>query len=76
LFGRISKGTEAVAEQRHIGDEIWLLDHIDVYLRGRFYFLKKYNRRLAFSYSDYRKYTVSTKEEVVADVESMPKYQF
>jgi hypothetical protein len=64
LFGRISKGTEAVAEQRHVGQEIWLLNHIDVRLLGRFYFLKRYNRRLTFSYSDYKKFTVSTEEKV------------
>jgi hypothetical protein len=64
LFGRISKGTEAVAVQKHVGDEIWLFDHIEVYLKGRFYFLKKYNRRLSFTYTDYKKYTVSTEEQV------------
>ncbi len=69
LFGRISKGTEAVAEQRSVGDEIWVLDNIDVTLRGRFYFLKRYNRRLKFAYSDYRKYTVST-EEVIAPLKA------
>ncbi len=67
LFGRISKGTEAVAEQVHIGDEIWLLDRIDVFLKGRFYFFKKYNRHMTFSYSDYKKYTVSTEEKVATD---------
>jgi hypothetical protein len=64
LFGRISKGTEAVAEQRSVNDEIWVLDNIEVTLRGRFYFLKRYNRRLKFAYSDYRKYTVSTEETI------------
>jgi carboxylesterase type B len=67
LFGRISEGTEAVAEQIHVGDDIWLMERIDVFLKGRFYFLKKYNRRLTFTYSDYKKYSVSTKEHVVAD---------
>ena len=67
LFGRISKGTEAVAVQKHIGDEVWLLDHIDVYLKGRLYFLKKYNRRLSFTYADYKKYTVSTQEKVASE---------
>jgi hypothetical protein len=67
LFGRISKGTEAVAEQRSVGDEIWVLDKIDVLLRGRFYFVKRYNRRLKFDYSDYRKYTVSTKEVIASE---------
>jgi hypothetical protein len=71
LFGRISKGTRAVAVQTHVGDEIWLLDHIEVYLKGRFYFFKKYNRRLSFTYTDYRKYTVSTQEKVAT--ESIPK---
>ncbi len=64
LFGRISKGTEAVAEQRSVGDEIWVLDNLDVTLRGRFYFLKRYNRRLKFDYTDYRKYTVTTEETI------------
>jgi hypothetical protein len=67
LFGRISEGTEAVAEQIHVGDDIWLMERIDVSLKGRLYFLKKYNRRLTFTYSDYKKYSVSTEEQVVAD---------
>lgn len=67
LFGRISEGTEAVAQQMHIGDEIWLLERVDVTLKGRFYFLKKYDRHLTFTYSDYRKYTVSTEEAVATE---------
>ena len=67
LFGRISTGTEAVAQQVHVGDEIWLLDRVDVFLKGRFYFIKKYNRHMTFSYSDYKKYTVSTEETVATD---------
>jgi hypothetical protein len=64
LFGRISKGTEAVAELSHVEDELWLLHHVQVRLLGRFYFVKRYNRRLDFTYSDYRKFTVTTEEKV------------
>jgi hypothetical protein len=64
IFGRISKGTQAIAVMKHIGDEVWLFDTMEVYLKGRFYFLKKYNRRLSFSYSNYKKYTVNTEETV------------
>jgi hypothetical protein len=64
IFGRISKGTHAVAVMKPIGDEVWLLDTIELVLKGRFYFLKRYNRRLTFTYTDYRKYTVSTEETV------------
>ncbi len=64
LFGRISKGTEAVAEQKHVEEGLWLLDHVQVRLLGRFYFLKRYNRRLDFTYSAYQKYTVTTEEKV------------
>jgi hypothetical protein len=64
VFGRISKGTHAVALMKHIGDVVWLFENIDVYLKGRFYFLKKYNRRLSYSYSDYKRYTVNTEETV------------
>jgi hypothetical protein len=67
LFGRIYEGTEAVAEQIHVVDDIWLMERIDVHLKGRFYFLKKYNRQLTFTYTDYKKYSVSTEEHIVAE---------
>ena len=56
-----------VAVMKPIGDEVWHFDKIEVILKGRFYFLKRYNRRLTFSYSDYRKYTVKTEERVIAE---------
>ncbi len=64
LFGRISKGTEAVAELSHVQDELWLLHRVRVRLLGRFYFVKRYNRRLDFTYADYKKFTVTTEEKV------------
>lgn len=67
LFGRISKGTEGMVEQLKVGDDIWLLGHVDVYLNGRFYFLKKYNRRVTYEYTDYKKYTVSTEERIAIE---------
>lgn len=65
IFGRISKGTEAVAEQRRVGDEIWLLDHVDVDLNGRLYFLKRYRRHVSYRYDHYRKTKVETHESVI-----------
>jgi hypothetical protein len=60
LFGRISKGSEAFAEQHRVGDGLWLLSEIDVSLRARFYFFKKYRRRINMAYSDYKRFTVET----------------
>jgi hypothetical protein len=57
LFGRVSKGTEAVATQRLVDDDVWLLDRIDVTLRGRFYFFKVYRRQITYSYTDYAKFS-------------------
>ena len=62
LFGRISKGTEAVPIQKRVGDEIWLLDHVDVKLRGRLYFLKRYRQRITYAYEDYKKTTATAEE--------------
>ncbi|MFQ5790313.1 MAG: hypothetical protein ACE5JI_07510 [Acidobacteriota bacterium] len=64
IFGRVSTGTEAVAEQRRINDELWVLDSISIQLRARFYFLKRYRRRITYSYTDYQRFTVETEEKV------------
>jgi len=62
LFGRVSKGSEATAEQWQDESGLWLLDNITATLDARFYFLKKYRRRIVYSYSDYEKYSVETEE--------------
>ncbi len=62
LFGRISKGSEAVAEQLQAEDGLWLLENITASLEARFYFFKRYRRRITYSYSNYQKYTVETDE--------------
>jgi len=62
LFGRVSKGSEAVAEQLQAEDGLWLLESITASLEARFYFFKRYRRRINYSYSDYQKYTVETDE--------------
>ena len=63
LFGRVSKGTEAVATQKRVDDDVWLLDNIDVMLRGRFYFFKVYRRQITYSYSDYEKFEMNYEDE-------------
>ncbi len=63
LFGRVSKGSEATAEQWQDENGLWLLDNITVSLDARFYFLKKYRRRIVYSYTDYEKYSVETDED-------------
>ena len=62
LFGRVSKGSEATAEQWQDENGLWLLDNITANLDARFYFLKKYRRRIVYSYSDYQRYAVETDE--------------
>jgi hypothetical protein len=62
LFGRVSKGSEATAEQWQDESGLWLMDNITATLDARLYFLKKYRRRMVYSYSDYEKYSVETEE--------------
>jgi hypothetical protein len=62
IFGSVSEGSEAVASQTRVNDEVWLLDEIEVRIRARFYFLKRYNRVITSSYSDYRRFNVTTEE--------------
>lgn len=62
LFGRVSKGSEATAEQWRDDKGLWLLDSITASLDARFYFLKKYRRRITYSYTDYQRYEVDTEE--------------
>lgn len=64
VFGRISEGSEAVAEGFCADDAVWLLDQVEVSLDARFYFLKKYRQQMSFDYFDYRKYSVETEERV------------
>ena len=63
LFGRVSKGSEATVEQWQDENGLWLLDNITVSLDARFYFLKKYRRRIVYSYADYERYFVETDED-------------
>ena len=63
LFGRVSKGSEATVEQWQDENGLWLLDNITVSLDARFYFLKKYRRRIVYSYADYERYSVETDED-------------
>ena len=62
LFGRVSKGSEATAEQWQDDNGLWLLDNVTASINARFYFLKKYRRRIIYSYSDYERYAVETDE--------------
>ena len=62
LFGKVSKGSEAIVEQLQAEDGLWLLENITASLDARFYFFKKYRRRITYSYSNYQKYTVEMDE--------------
>jgi len=70
LFGRVSKGSEATAEQWQDESGLWLMDHITATLDARLYFLKKYRRRIVYSYSDYEKYSVETEEGDFRELDS------
>ncbi len=63
IFGRISKGSEVVAEGSLV-DGLWLLDRVEAFLNARLYFLKSYHKRVVVDYDDYRKFTVETEERV------------
>ncbi|MGH9321343.1 MAG: hypothetical protein ACRD3V_15835, partial [Vicinamibacteria bacterium] len=62
VFGRVSEGSEATAEAFFDGENLWLLDRVDVSLDARLYFLKNYRQEIAIDYHDYEKYTVDTEE--------------
>jgi len=62
LFGRVSKGSEATAERWQDENGLWLLDNITASLDARFYFLKKYRRRIVYSYAGYKRFSVETDE--------------
>jgi hypothetical protein len=64
VFGRVSEGSEALAEGSLHDGELWLPDRIEVTLDARFYFLKEYHQRITFDYDDYQKYVVATEERV------------
>jgi hypothetical protein len=70
LFGRVSKGSEATAEQWQDESGLWLLDNITATLDARLYFLKKYRRRIIYSYSGYEKYSVETEEGDFRELDS------
>lgn len=71
VFGRVSEGSEAVAEARLI-DGLWLLDRIEVVLNARLYFLKRYHQNIIIDYDEYRKFKVETEERVTEPTSSMP----
>jgi hypothetical protein len=64
VFGRVSEGSEALAEGSLEGGELWLPDRIEVTLDARFYFLKRYRQRITLDYHDYQRYVVATEERV------------
>ena len=61
VFGRVSKGTQAtiVGTMR---EDLWMLDNVDVSLKARLYFLKRYRRHITVDYDDYRKFHVDNEE--------------
>lgn len=63
LFGRVSEGTEALAEAWRDGD-VWLLDRVEVRLDARMYFLKTYRQQIVVDFHDYEKFSVATDETV------------
>ena len=63
LFGRVSRGSHAAAVAT-LHDGLWLVKRMDITLDARFYFLKRYRRHLAFVYSDFQRFSVSTEERI------------
>jgi len=62
VFGNVSKGSQATAEQKDSRGEVWLLDRITLRVRARLYFLKRYNAVVTTAFGNYRKFTVATEE--------------
>jgi hypothetical protein len=70
IFGRVSEGSEAIAEGWFDGDPdepdrgVWLLDEVAVSLDARLYFLKSYRQRIEIDYHGYQRYRVETEERI------------
>lgn len=64
IAGRLHKGSHGVFERRKVNGEVWLPSRVTFAGTGRTLLFRKFAVNSVTTYSDYRKFTVTTKESV------------
>lgn len=64
LAGRISPGSRLVFERRFVNGEVWLPFRSQIDIKGRALLFRRFDVSAVTEYSDYRKFTVRTREEL------------
>lgn len=59
FIARLYPGSSFMLQQARINDEVWLPSHIDLRVEARVLLVKGFNEKLAFDYSDYKKFRSS-----------------
>ena len=66
VFGKIKPGSGGVQERRKIDDEVWAPVGVEMSMAGRLLVVKR-NQRQITEFSDFKKYRVETRMNVVPD---------
>ncbi len=66
VFGKIQPGSGGVQERRKINDEVWAPVRVEMSMAGRLLVVKR-NQRQFTEFSDFKKYRVETRMNVVPD---------
>jgi hypothetical protein len=66
VFGKIQPGSGGVQERRKINDEVWAPVRVEMSMAGRLLVVKR-NQRQITEFSDFKKYSVETRMNVVPD---------
>jgi hypothetical protein len=64
VIGRLHKGTTAQFERRKINGEVWLPARAEFKATGRALLVRRFSLNSVTTYSDYKKFSVSTSEKV------------
>lgn len=64
---RVAKGTHLAIEQTLVNNEVWLPKQVLLTAAARILLLKGFNRELAFTFSDYKKFQVDSRVVAVAE---------
>jgi hypothetical protein len=72
LLASLSPTSAIVFEQEKVGDEVWLPSYGEVNLSARVFLLAKFKRNYVTRYSDYKKYQIDDRYELVKPKDSKP----
>lgn len=59
FIARLNQGSTFLYEQSRVNDEVWLPSHLELRFLARVLLVKTFNEKLAFDYSDYKKFRSS-----------------